>query len=51
MRVQWFRSGIWLGVAFDAIKFNVSKDASLFDLNAAGSYRVGGVQFYARLGF
>ena len=42
---------LWLGVAFDAIKFNVSKDASLFDLNAAGSYRVGGVQFYARLGF
>ncbi len=42
---------LWLGVAFDAIKFNVSKDAALFDLNAAGSYRVGGVQFYARLGF
>jgi len=42
---------LWLGVAFDAIKFNVSKDAALFDLNAAGNYRVGGVQFYARVGF
>jgi hypothetical protein len=42
---------LWLGVAFDAIKFNVSKDAALFDLNAAGSYRVAGVQFYARIGF
>jgi hypothetical protein len=42
---------LWLGVAFDAIKFNVSKDAALFDLNAAGNYRVGGVQFYARIGF
>ena len=42
---------LWLGVAFDAIKFNVSKSSALFDLNAAGSYRVGGVQVYARLGF
>jgi len=42
---------LWLGVAFDAIKFNVSKGVALFDLNAAGSYRVGGVQFYARIGF
>jgi hypothetical protein len=42
---------LWAGVAFDAIKFNVSKDAALFDLNAAGNYRVGGVQFYARFAF
>jgi len=42
---------LWLGVAFDAIKFNVSKGVALFDLNAAGNYRVGGVQFYARIGF
>ena len=42
---------LWLGIAVDAIKFNVSKDAALFDLNAAGTYRVGGVQFYARVGF
>jgi len=42
---------LWLGVAFDAIKFNVSQDAALFDLNAAGNLRIGGVQFYARLGF
>lgn len=42
---------LWAGIAFDAIKFNVSKDAALFDLNAAGNYRVGGVQFYVRVGF
>lgn len=42
---------LWAGVAFDAIKFNVSKDAALFDLNAAGNYRVGGLQFYARFAF
>jgi hypothetical protein len=42
---------LWAGIAFDAIKFNVSKDAALFDLNAAGNYRVGGVQFYARFAF
>jgi len=42
---------LWAGVAFDAIKFNVSKGVALFDLNAAGNYRVGGVQFYARIGF
>jgi hypothetical protein len=42
---------LWAGIAFDAIKFNVSKDAALFDLNAAGNYRVGGVQVYARFAF
>ena len=42
---------LWLGVAFDAIKFNVEKDGSLFDLNAAGNYRVAGVHVYARIGF
>jgi hypothetical protein len=42
---------LWAGIAFDAIKFNVSKEAALFDLNAAGNYRVGGVQFYARFAF
>ena len=42
---------LWAGVALDAIKFNVSADAALFDLNAAGSLRVGGVQFYARFAF
>jgi hypothetical protein len=42
---------LWVGVAFDAIKFNVSKGAALFDLKAAGSPRIGGVQCYARFAF
>lgn len=42
---------LWAGVAFDTIKFNVSKETALFDLNAAGNYRVGGVLVYARLAF
>jgi len=42
---------LWLGVAFDAIKFSASKDAELLDLNMVGHYRVGGVQIYARIGF